>query len=74
MINFSPAGWNAALEKINWKLMEQISDINIKSETMSSLMKKALDEIAPKKTFTIKPQKKKLNYPYIFLIIKSIRA
>ena len=52
--NFTPEGWKNQLLSRDWSTDEASKNLDEMTETFNSLITKALDEIAPIKSFTVK--------------------
>ena len=56
MKQFNTESWNERLAQTNWSELDKFSDINEKAEKFSEMINQALDDIAPYKDITIRPQ------------------
>ena len=57
---FNQKDWNLCLAKQPWELLGETVDLNKMVEGLNYSMTEALDEIAPVKTFIIRPDYKKV--------------
>ena len=58
MKNFSQQNWNNCLAKKHWEILASTEDVNEMAIMFRDTMEVSLNEIAPFKTFTIKPSYK----------------
>ena len=58
MKKFTQPDWILCLAKQNWEGIGETEDLDQMVHVLDECMKKALDEIAPVKTFTIRPDYK----------------
>ena len=55
MKNYSTEKWNLTLAKQNWESIGETEDVDMMVNNFTECMGKALDEMAPMRNFTIRP-------------------